>query len=86
MTQEQSLAHYRQIIMSLELETFGLVILIDTALRALGCDADSSVVVSVGTVELLLEDRLGLDLLKLGLEALEAWSVAAAVGATSGIG
>jgi hypothetical protein len=40
----------------------------------------------LGAMEALLKDRLRVDLLELGLEVLEACRIAAAVGATAGIG
>jgi len=69
------------------LDTLGLVIIIDAALRTVGVDTPSLWKLIVhSAVDILLKDRVGLDMLELGLEVLQAGSVAAAVRSATGIG
>jgi hypothetical protein len=76
---------------SVHLNTLGLVILVDAAIRALGIDTTSNwkfilLLLDLSTVKFLLEDRLLLDVLELGLEVLQASGIAATVGSATGIG
>jgi hypothetical protein len=50
------------------------------------CLGQSVVILSLRAVDVLLEDRLGLIELKLGLEVMEMVGIAAAVGSTASIG
>lgn len=69
--------------------SLNLLVLIEAAaIGAVGVDTTSRlelIFVIDSTMDVLLEDRIGLDMLEFGLEVLEACSVAAAVGATTGV-
>jgi hypothetical protein len=72
------------------LDLLGHVVLVDagTALRALGRHGslDGILLLLEDAVNVLLENWVGVNLFKFGLEVLEAGSVGAAVGATTSIG
>ena len=70
---------------TLILNTLCLIILIDTALRTLRVESAGlgEIIAVIGTVNILLEDRIGLNLLELGLEVFQTRSIAGAVGATA---
>lgn len=68
----------------LKLNALGLVIIVDTAISALGSDTAKIIVHSA--MNILFEDRLTLNGLELGFEVLQAGCVAAAVRATASIG
>jgi hypothetical protein len=71
------------------LNALGLIIIIDAALRALSIDTASigeGFVVIGRAMDVLLKDRVMFNGLELGLEILQAGSVAAAVGSAASVG
>ena len=68
------------------LNTLSFVFLVNTSISAALSVDTSSLRELLGAMELLFEYRLGVDLLELGLEVLQAGSVAAAVGSATSIG
>lgn len=79
---------YFGFINSQPLNALGLVFLIDAAIGTLGIDTAGrwEFLIVTGTVDILLEDGVLLDVLELGLEVLQTGSVGAAVGSTTSVG